>query len=165
MHVSIIKADPVHSKEIAKICASGWRQTVQNKGVFSEEYQRKNVEYWYNDKQVQNDIINGVYTHVAMIDSNVVGVIGGIMTEQSMSEIYVFYVDDQYRYQGIGRQLLDAFTNAHIGNGATEQYASVQEGNHLGIPFYEARGFQQTGENNEKTNAARFWRQLADQDT
>lgn len=165
MHVSIIKADPAHTTEIAEICATGWRQTVQDKGIYSEEYQRKNIQHWYNEERVRDDIAEGVYTHVAMMGGRVVGTIGGILTEQGASEIYVFYVDDQYRYQGIGRQLLEAFTDAHINSGATDQYASVQIENELGIPFYEARGFQEIGKNKKKTNAGRYWRKLADQNT
>ncbi|GAA0459593.1 GNAT family N-acetyltransferase [Alkalibacillus silvisoli] len=152
MDISITKAEPEHTEEISSICSIGWRQTVQ--GIYSEEYQIKNVEYWYNLKKVKEDIVKGVYTHVAMVDQTVVGTIGGVMTEPSASEIYVFYIDENYRFKGIGKKLLDAFTKDHIRKGATDQYVSVQDGNSLGIPFYKLRGFQQKAENE------RYWRKL-----
>ncbi|MDY0406447.1 GNAT family N-acetyltransferase [Virgibacillus sp. 179-BFC.A HS] len=152
MNISIIKATTEHAKEISRICSTGWRQTVE--GFYSEEYQIKNIEYWYNHKRVVEDIVKVIYTHVAMVDKEVAGTIGGTITEPGVSEIFVFYVDDVYRYKGIGTELLDAFTKEHIKKGATEQYVSVQEGNELGIPFYKSRGFQQ------KEQKKRFWRQI-----
>ncbi|GGN58087.1 GNAT family N-acetyltransferase [Oceanobacillus indicireducens] len=141
INISIIKAAPEHTEEISTICSIGWRQTVQ--GVYDEEYQAKNVEHWYNHERVLEDIVQGAYAHVALVDGKVVGTIGGVMTDPSVSEIYVFYVDENYRYQGIGARLLEAFTKKHVEKGAREQYVSVQEGNELGIPFYMARGFRQ----------------------
>ncbi|GEL77647.1 GNAT family N-acetyltransferase [Tenuibacillus multivorans] len=152
INISIIKAAPEHTEEISRICSIGWRQTV--KGKYSEDYQNKNVEYWYNHKRVQEDIVKGIYTHVAMVDQKVAGTIGGVVSEPNISEIYVFYVDEMYRYKGIGRKLLDAFTKEHIKNGATEQYVSVEEENELGLPFYKSRGFQQNIQDK------RYWRQL-----
>lgn len=78
------------------------------------------------------------------------------MTRPSVSEIYVFYVDQAYRYKGIGSKLLDAFMREHIKNGATLQYVSVEEGNELGIPFYQSHGFKQNSE------SKRYWRPLND---
>lgn len=151
MNISIIKATTEHVKEISRICSIGWRQTVE--GFYTEEYQIKNVEFWYNHKRVAEDIVKGTYTHVALVDGRVAGTIGGTITEPGVSEIFVFYVDDVYRYKGIGRTLLDAFTKEHLKQGATEQL-SVQEGNELGIPFYKSRGFQQKEQNK------RFWRRI-----
>ncbi|MBU6080828.1 GNAT family N-acetyltransferase [Allobacillus halotolerans] len=152
MKMMITKPIPEHTEAISKICSDGWRQTVQ--GIYDEEYQAKNVEYWYNHKKVLNDIQNGTYTHVAIIDDQVVGTIGGVLSKEGVSEIYVFYIDETYRYQGIGSKLLDEFTAEHKKNGATVQYASVQEGNDLGIPFYLSKGFKKSDEND------RYWRYI-----
>lgn len=139
MDVAIIKPQTKHAEAIAAICAAGWRQTVE--GVLSKAYQQQNVEFWYNIERVSNDILKGAYTHVALIDSEVAGVIGGGMTGPGMSEIFMFYVDERYRYQGVGRRLLEALTQEQMNQGASKQWVSVQEGNQLGIPFYEARAF------------------------
>nr|WP_275661812.1 GNAT family N-acetyltransferase [Lentibacillus sediminis] len=107
----------------------------------SEEYQRKNIEFWYNHARVCNDIQKGAYTHIALAGSNVAGVIGGGMTGSDTAEIFVLYVDETYRYKGIGTLLLDALTKEHRKNGASRQCVSVEEDNQYGIPFYESRGF------------------------
>lgn len=152
MNISIIKPSAKHTNDISRICATGWRQTVH--GVHSEEYQMKNVEFWYNHKRVLEDIENGTYTHIALVDDKVAGTIGGIMTAPNISEIYVFYVDEAFRYKGIGTKLLDVFTTIHSESGATEQVVSVEEGNTLGIPFYLSKGFQQRDQDK------RYWKKI-----
>jgi len=83
-----------------------------------------------------------MYSYVALNDnSEVAGVIGGGITEVSVGEIFVFYVDETYRYKGIGRLLLEALTKEHKDKGVTEQWVSVQKNNYKGIPFYKARDF------------------------
>ena len=58
-----------------------------------------------------------------------------------MGEIFVLYVNEEHRYKGIGRELLQALTEDQIESDVRDQWVSVQEDNSLGIPFYEARGF------------------------
>ncbi|MGP4108521.1 GNAT family N-acetyltransferase [Virgibacillus sp. L01] len=164
MNLSIVKANTTYTTAIAYICTAGWKQTVE--GKLSEEYQTKNVDFWYNHEKVYNDIQDGLYSHVALVDSQVAGVIGGAMTSPNVGEIFVLYVDATYRYKGIGRRLLAAFTEQQIGSGATEQWVSVQEGNQRGIPFYEARDFVYQKEKNtitdtgEKQVSLRYSRKL-----
>ncbi len=162
--VSIIKANPEHTEDISRICANGWKQTV--KDFLSEEYQKETVAFWYNHKRVEADILAGAYTHVALVDGKVVGTIGGVINEAKESLIYVFYVDEKYRYKGIGGKLLDVFTENHLKLGATIQLVSVHEGNDLGIPFYESKGFQIKEQNTkytkkgERVSTFRYWRNI-----
>ncbi|UFU00081.1 GNAT family N-acetyltransferase [Radiobacillus kanasensis] len=139
MNISIEKPKPEHAEMVAEICSVGWKQTVE--GKLSEEYQKQTVEFWYNQERILNDMESGSYTHVALVNSKVVGVIGGAMTSSQTGEVFVLYVDETYRYKGIGRLLLEALTKQQKEKGATEQWVSVQENNQRGIPFYEARGF------------------------
>jgi len=139
LDISIIKPQTEHTETIAAICAAGWRQTVE--GILSKEYQAKNIDFWYNLERVRHDIQKGAYTHAALIDSKFAGVIGGGMTGSNTAEIFMFYVDETYRYKGVGTRLLEALTQDHMNNGAVAQWVSVQEGNQRGIPFYESRGF------------------------
>ena len=118
----------------------------------SAEYQEENIAFWYNLHRIKKDIQAGFYSHIALIDSKVAGVIGGGMTGPGAAEIFVFYVEEDYRYQGIGRQLLNALTQMQLEKGALEQWVSVQEGNQKGIPFYEARGFLYKGKQEETTS-------------
>lgn len=139
MEVTIVKPRPEHISEISRICAEGWRQTVE--GKLSEAYQDKNVAYWYNHDKIRTDIESGGYSHVALIGSKVVGTIGGAITKPERGDVFVIYVDDTYRYQGIGRRLLNEFTNEQEAEDVQEQWVSVEKDNWRGIPFYEARGF------------------------
>ncbi|SEQ90304.1 Acetyltransferase (GNAT) family protein [Virgibacillus subterraneus] len=164
MNQSIVKANTTYTVAIADICAAGWKQTVE--GKLSEEYQTKNVDFWYNHEKVYHDIKAGLYSHVALFNSEAVGVIGGAMTGPNVGEIFVLYVDETYRYKGIGKRLLEVFTKQQIDSGATEQWVSVQDENQRGIPFYEARGFLYQKEKNsitdtgEKQVSLRYSRQL-----
>ncbi|RKQ17191.1 GNAT family N-acetyltransferase [Oceanobacillus bengalensis] len=166
MNITITKPETKHTKAIAKICATGWRQTVE--GVLSENYQIENVHFWYNENKVYHDIKAGTYSHIALLHDEVVGVIGGGMTGENVGEIFVLYVDETLRYKGIGRLLLEALTKQQLESDATEQWVSVQEGNMRGIPFYEARGFVFQGkkttvtETGEKQTSLRYNRQLAE---
>ncbi|RKQ32672.1 GNAT family N-acetyltransferase [Oceanobacillus halophilus] len=164
MKISIVEPKPKHTESIATICANGWRQTVE--GILSEKYQKQNIDLWYNHDRVLRDIKSKVYSYVALVHSDVVGVIGGAMTEENKGEIFVLYMDENFRYKGIGTRLLEALTKQQIASGATEQWVSVQEGNQLGIPFYEARGFSfqkkkiTITETNEKQFSLRYARHL-----
>ena len=149
MDVSITKPTENHIEAISAICSAGWKQTVE--GKLSEEYQEQNIAFWYNHERIRSDMEAGYYTHVALIDSNVTGVIGGGMTDSGVSEVFMLYVDETCRYKGIGRLLLEALTELQKEQGAAEQWVSVQEGNQFGIPFYEARGFRLQGKKMELT--------------
>ncbi|MDQ0159959.1 GNAT family N-acetyltransferase [Alkalibacillus salilacus] len=139
MDIVIEKPNINHAGAIATICSTGWKQTVE--GILSDEYQLINVAYWYNEERVKSDIEAGAYSYIALMDSQVVGVIGGGKTGTNTGEIFVLYVDDQVKYNGIGKKLLETLTQEQIEEGISEQWVSVQEGNYRGIPFYEARGF------------------------
>ncbi|MBU9720939.1 MULTISPECIES: GNAT family N-acetyltransferase [Bacillaceae] len=138
-YILIKNPEITHAEAIADICSRGWRQTVE--GILSEEYQAKNIEYWYNYERVKKDIEAGSYSYVALLHSEVVGVIGGGKTKEETGEIFVLYVDENFRYKGVGRKLLKELTHQQIQEGISEQWVSVQENNDRGLPFYEARGF------------------------
>ena len=137
--ITITKPSASHVEAIATVCSVGWKQTVE--GKLSEEYQEETVAFWYNHDRIRKELEAGSYTHVALIGSTVVGVIGGGITGPGAGEVFVLYVDEDHRYKGIGRELLNALTQLQLEKGASKQWVSVQEDNHRGIPFYEARGF------------------------
>lgn len=134
---------------IAVICREGWQQTVRE--TMSESYQHATISFWYREDKVRMDVKRGSYSYVAEMDGKVVGVIGGGMREAATSEIFIFYVDEYCRYQGIGKKLLETLTENHMSKGAGEQWVSVQEGNIYGLPFYEAKGFQHQFSKRTKT--------------
>ncbi|CAG7912677.1 hypothetical protein SSCS72_00421 [Mammaliicoccus sciuri] len=51
-------------------------------------------------------------------------------------------MDPTRKREGIGSCLLNIITEDQIKRGAKEQWVSVSKGNHMGIPFYEAKEFK-----------------------
>lgn len=139
MEVKIRKVRVEDAERIAEICRTGWLDTVDDR--LSETYKVKNVGYWYAPDKVEQDIKKGQYSFVAEVDSDVAGVIGGGMLSGKENEIFVFYMDRDCRFMGIGKKLLHVFTEHFQKKGASVQWVSVQEGNKLGLPFYESNGF------------------------
>lgn len=139
MDLEIRKVRVEDAQRVAEICRNGWLDTVD--GRLSDTYKTENVGFWYSQEKVEQDIKKGQYSFAAEAEGKVVGVIGGGMISGKENEVFVFYMDENYRYMGIGKQLLNVFTEHFMKRGATAQWASVQEDNALGLPFYEANGF------------------------
>ncbi len=129
-----------YAEAIADIYAEGWKQTIE--GKLAEEDQRENVERWYHPERIEKDIAEGNYSYIALLDSEVIGVIGGGKIGPHTGEIFVFYVDEKMKDQGVGEKLLEKLTQEHIEAGLSKQSVSVQKGNERGMSFYEARGFR-----------------------
>lgn len=151
MTLVIRKPEVIDAGRIADICSRGWRQTVE--GKLSSTFVQQTVNYWYNADKVKQDIKKGSYAYTAVYDGIAVGVIGGGMTGKKRAEVYVFYIDKEYRYHGTGKALLHKLTEYHQRKGAEEQWASVQADNDLGLPFYKARGFIQQSVKETKSAA------------
>lgn len=58
----------------------------------------------------------------------------------------MLYLDPNRKREGIGGKLLEAITKDQIERGAKEQWVSFFKDNFMGIPFYEAVGFEYQGE-------------------
>lgn len=142
--VSIRRAAQQDAKPMADLLAKCQWFTYEE--LYSEEYIENLISQYYNVQRVEEEIIyisrdwHGYF--IAEIDKRIVGIIGGGMTEASIGEIYVFYIDPSLRGKGIGTRLLDFFTKYQkFTYNAYEQWVAVAQGNQYGIPFYEARGF------------------------
>lgn len=140
MSIIVRNATEKATERIADICREGWQETVE--GKLSETAQVKTVRFWYSYEKVLSDIKKGSYNYVAEVDGKIVGVIGGGIMKNHTGHIFVFYIDKMYRYQGIGRKLLEKMTEDQKQKGAVKQRVSVQKGNDLGLPFYYAQGFE-----------------------
>ncbi|MFC7532591.1 GNAT family N-acetyltransferase [Actinoplanes sp. GCM10030250] len=73
--------------------------------------------------------------------SRVVGVAAGGITSPGSGELFMLYLEPGERGRGLGTLLLDRVTEQLRELGATEMWVAALEGNKLGLPFYEARGF------------------------
>lgn len=142
-HIHITKANERHIKGIANVCTKGYWATYGD--THPKEYIERITQEFYNPTRISKEVATstrdwGGY-FVAVENEKVVGAGGGGMTGASTGELFVLYIDPIRRKEGIGTAILAAITTQQINCGATEQWVSVQKGNHKGIPFYEARGF------------------------
>jgi ribosomal protein S18 acetylase RimI-like enzyme len=154
---------------ICRICADGWRETYREQ--YPESRIERTIERFYTPQRVAGEIDpapgwDGWWVAVDPA-GEVVAAGGGGMSGPGRGEIFVLYADPKRRRQGAGTALLDAITNVQANQGAREQWVAVAEGNELGIPFYEARGFHRRGtrppyetDDPDAADSVLFWRSL-----
>lgn len=142
--IEIRKAVPGDVHGIRKVCSEGYRKTYP--GLLAVKRIETIIEEYYNEERIQKEILetgmewNGWF--VAVDGGEVIGAGGGGMTGEDIAELFVLYMDPELKREGIGRKLLAAITEDQIRCGAKEQWVSVAKGNSMGIPFYEAIGFE-----------------------
>lgn len=83
---------------------------------------------------------------VAEEDGEIIGAGGDGFTGERVAELFVLYLDPLRKRESIGSRLLEVITRDQINRGAEEQWVSVSKGNEMGVPFYEACGFELQGE-------------------
>jgi GNAT superfamily N-acetyltransferase len=139
-------ARPGEEDQICDICRGGF--AASSRGLLSPATIERQAGLYYVPERVRREVMTAGETSawqgyvVAVSDSDqVLGAGGGGVTEGTIGNVYVLYVDLTLRKLGIGTALLEFFTEQQKDVGATEQWVSVTEGNDLGIPFYLARGF------------------------
>lgn len=129
---------------ICSVCSEGWRHTYE--GLETPEHIESVIKEFYNEERVAKEVTditdgwNGYF--VAVENGKVVGAGGGGCYGEATSELYVIYLDPSRKREGIGKRLLAAITEDQVARGAKEQWVSVTKGNEMGIPFYEAVGFE-----------------------
>ncbi|SDJ77247.1 GNAT family N-acetyltransferase [Sediminibacillus albus] len=168
--IQIKKADSSHVAGISKVCSDGYWATYRK--IRSEEYIKRNIKEFYNLERIELEVTEtsrewGGYL-VAVEENEVIGAVGGGMTNETAGEVFVLYLNPNRRNEGIGTLLLKALTKQQKEEfNATEQWVSVAKGNQKGIPFYEARGFvfkkeQKAYGNSEGENyiALRYFREI-----
>ncbi|WP_249777632.1 GNAT family N-acetyltransferase [Paenalkalicoccus suaedae] len=129
---------------IVRVCTDAYRHTYP--GIIAASHIEKTIKEFYNLERVEREITdvsdawNGWF--VAVDNGQVVGAAGGGFTADSVAELFVIYLDPARKREGIGSRLLTAVTDDQRARGAKEQWVSVQKYNDMGIPFYEAVGFE-----------------------
>ncbi|GGN67808.1 N-acetyltransferase [Actinoplanes lobatus] len=129
---------------IRDICTRGYRTTYPD--LLSPEFIERMLTEFYNAERVTREVTatppGWLGYQVAEEDGRVVGAAGGGLTAPGVGELFVLYLDPDERGRGLGTLLLDRITDQIRELGATEMWVAALEGNELGIPFYEARGFR-----------------------
>ncbi len=138
-------AEPGDEAGIARVCREGF--AVSSAGLLEPAVIEQQAEHYYDVERLRRELAPRPHDHswqgyvVAVSPADdVLGAAGG-GTEGHVGTVLVLYLDPGLRGRGIGTALLDHLTRQQLAVGATEQWASVTEGNELGIPFYRARGF------------------------
>ncbi|MFL8952844.1 GNAT family N-acetyltransferase [Helcococcus kunzii] len=132
------------AKDISDICSKAWRITYAN--LYSKQYIDKVIDELFTiDRIVKECRESSSDWHgyiVAHDGQHILGCIGGA-SESETGFIYIFYVDPDYKGQGIGSALLEFLTKYQKENyGINRQEVYVTTDNMLGIPFYKKCGFK-----------------------
>jgi len=142
--IIIRQAQPGDEDAIANVCSTCQWSTYE--AIYTKEEITEIIEKYYTPARISKEITeistewHGYY--VAEVEGQIIGAIGGGMTEKGIAEIYVLYLQPEKRNRHIGTQLLEAYTKIQIDTyEAKEQWVSVAKNNDKGIPFYEAKGF------------------------
>jgi ribosomal protein S18 acetylase RimI-like enzyme len=129
---------------IVDICARGYRRTYP--ALLSSEFIERMIAEFYHlervSKEVPAALPGWLGYQVVEEDGRVLGAAGGGLTAPGTGELFVLYLDPDERGRGLGTLLLDRITGQLRELGATEMWVAALDGNELGIPFYEARGFR-----------------------
>jgi GNAT superfamily N-acetyltransferase len=140
-------ARPGDEGAICAICRAGFEASTE--GLLSPAAIARQAQLFYNPERVRREIATAGdapewqgYVVAAVQRGALLGAAGGGVTDGSVGNVYVLYLDPALRGLGIGTALLDFVTEQQKSAGATEQWVSVTEGNEMGIPFYLARDFE-----------------------
>ena len=145
MNATIIRqATTRDAKLIQKVLISSQWYTYE--ALYTHDYIKTLIEQYYNLQRIEQEVksIDASWHGyiLAEINQEVIGVIGGGMTNDTCGEVYVFYIKPAMIGKGIGTKLLNFFTKIQKHTyGAEEQWVAVAKGNAHAIPFYEAKGF------------------------
>lgn len=147
MTVSVVPAEPQHVDGICRVCTEGWRETYS--GILPEQEIEATIEDFYTPEQVAQEVSSPEDWDgwlVALEHEEVVGAGGGGLTEPSIGEVFVLYVDPAMKRRGIGSHLLESITAQQREQGATEQWVSIVPDNDIGKSFYLKHGFEVVGQ-------------------
>lgn len=131
---------------VCDICRAGFE--VSSRGLLPPAVIERQAGRYYHPGRVRREIASAGdtpawqgYVVAVAASGEILGAAGGGVSDPASGQVYVLYLDPSLRGRGIGTALLDYLTAQHRAEGATEQWASVTEGNELGLLFYVARGF------------------------
>lgn len=155
---------------ICRICAEGWRDTYA--GMRTSQEIDQVVSVFYAADRVRGELAPsgrqwGGWLVAEDENGDVVAAGAGGLTAPGIGEIYVLYADPSRRREGAGSSLLAALTAWQLEQGAREQWVSVEEDNHKGVPFYERHGFALVGKRDAyemSGSSLRYMRKLENTD-
>lgn len=150
---------------IVRVCSAGFRFSEASQHLRSSEEIEKSIATYYNPERVAKDVTaiserwRGYFVAVDTQSSEVVGSGIGCLTQNdpSSSILLALYLDPTRRREGIGSALLTEITRDLVTQGASEQWVYATKGNELGIPFYQAMGFEFVREEQPTWSTVTCW--------
>ncbi len=140
--IRVRQAVPGDAEAISRVCTAGWRDTYA--ALHSQEYIDHVVGKFYSQERLLEEIVHHPDWdgwQVAEQGGVLLGAGGGGLISPERWEIFVLYLDPDFRRQGAGSALVAEMTGQALLHGASEQWVSAAKGNVKGLPFYEALGF------------------------
>lgn len=152
---TIRAARPADAATIEAVAAAAWEHDYPE--VLGREHPGKAAREWYDPERLARDIEDPTNLfRAAEHAGTVVGFVHGVGPSgetdgPAVGNVLRVYVHPDARGEGVGRALLDAARSVLAERGCTEIRATVLAANEAGCAFYEACGFERTGETAETT--------------
>lgn len=95
------------------------------------------------------DIIENEIAFVAVVENNIIGYLAGTVDTKNscilkpISELDNFYIEENYRGQGIGTKLVNEFKKYCLDKGIEEMKVTASALNVNAIEFYKKNGFKE----------------------
>lgn len=139
--MKIVKAEIGHADIFGQVHSKAWKQTYAD--IFPKEYLSLDTP----DTRVEEfrESCNSEDTHSYLIyeGGNAIGIVRVIYKASNNCEISSFYILDEYRNNGYGKQVV-AYLKSIYNNAKIQLW--VLEDNIKARRFYESNGFKNTGE-------------------
>lgn len=139
MDIIIRKAERKDIKQLAVVHVDSWKTTY--KGIVDDVY-LSTLKYEDREKLWHSVLSTPNYVWVAEVDHQVVGFISGGKERTSEfgydGELYAIYILEEYQKRGIGKKLVEAFSNEMKEKGNYQSILVWVLSNNPSIAFYES---------------------------
>lgn len=139
---------------VREVAASSWETDYPD--ILRRETAETGVEEWYSSDRLHEAVVDPwPAVLVAEADGEVVGFVHATATENE-GAILRLYVDPEHRREGHGRRLVEGVREEMAVHDVDRISAMVLAKNSIGNAFYEALGFEQTGEGETRIGGETF---------
>lgn len=127
--------------EIRNVARRGW--TAAYGDFLAEATIEHAMDEWYASETVRGQVEREEIAHfVAAGNGEIVGYVGGGISDGESGAVWTFYVDPSRWDEGIGTRLFEHELDALRERGVTRVTIRVLAENAVGRSFYESRGFE-----------------------
>ena len=139
--VTVHESTPEDVPGIRYIARRGWEAAYGD--FLAAATIERAMDEWYASDTVRGQVEREAVAHfVAVEDGEVVGYVGGGISEGERGAVWTFYVDPDRWGEGIGTRLFERELDALRERGATYVTIRVLAANAVGRSFYESQDFE-----------------------